>query len=130
MNDMTQPVATGETGPGTQQQRRKFIGGSDVAAIMGVSPWKSAVEVWQDKTGRRTDDRADDPAIAASGDKLKLTRFLQLLHHRPVDALHELQPVADRGAGLAPCWRSIRQERRERLFLYAERVRHEVVAAV
>ncbi|MCG3134234.1 MAG: hypothetical protein HMLKMBBP_01526 [Planctomycetes bacterium] len=30
--------------------RRKFIGGSDVAAILGVSPWKTLVQLWADKT--------------------------------------------------------------------------------
>lgn len=57
-------ITTGETGPGTPEKRRKFIGGSDVAAIMGVSPWRSAVQVWQDKTGRDTSKRSDDPVVA------------------------------------------------------------------
>lgn len=29
--------------------RRKWIGGSDIAAILGVSPWKNAVDLWLDK---------------------------------------------------------------------------------
>lgn len=32
--------------------RRKGIGGSDVAAILGLSPWVSPYQVWADKTGR------------------------------------------------------------------------------
>lgn len=32
-------------------QRRKGIGGSDVAAILGLSPWRSAFDVWLDKLG-------------------------------------------------------------------------------
>lgn len=32
--------------------RSRFIGGSDVAAILGVSPWKSPYELWLSKTGR------------------------------------------------------------------------------
>ena len=32
--------------------RRKGIGGSDVAAIAGLSPWKSPVAVWLEKTGQ------------------------------------------------------------------------------
>jgi putative phage-type endonuclease len=31
--------------------RRGGIGGSDIGAIMGLSPWKSAFEVWADKKG-------------------------------------------------------------------------------
>jgi len=32
--------------------RRLGIGGSDIGAIMGLSKWKSPVDVWLDKTGR------------------------------------------------------------------------------
>jgi putative phage-type endonuclease len=32
------------------QDRRKYIGGSDIAAILGISPWKTAVDLWIDKT--------------------------------------------------------------------------------
>lgn len=34
------------------ESRRKGIGGSDVAAILGLSPWKSAYQVWEDKIGQ------------------------------------------------------------------------------
>ena len=30
--------------------RQKYIGGSDIAAILGISPWKTAFQLWQDKT--------------------------------------------------------------------------------
>lgn len=29
--------------------RRKFVGGSDIAAILGLSPWKTPVELWHEK---------------------------------------------------------------------------------
>lgn len=32
-------------------QRRLGVGGSDVAAIMGLSPWRGAYEVWSEKSG-------------------------------------------------------------------------------
>jgi putative phage-type endonuclease len=32
--------------------RSKFLGGSDIASILGVSPWKSPYELWLSKTGR------------------------------------------------------------------------------
>lgn len=35
----------------TQHDRAAFIGGSDVAAILGVSPWKSAFRLYQEKIG-------------------------------------------------------------------------------
>jgi putative phage-type endonuclease len=37
-------------------KRRSGIGGSDIAAILGLSPWKTAVDVWLDKTGQSTED--------------------------------------------------------------------------
>lgn len=38
------------------EERRKGIGGSDVAAIAGLSRYKSAVQVWLEKTGQVNDD--------------------------------------------------------------------------
>lgn len=32
-----------------QHDRRKYIGGSDIAAILGVSPWRTIVDLWADK---------------------------------------------------------------------------------
>lgn len=40
---MNAPVVT------LQLDRRKFIGGSDISAILGISPWRSAVDLWIDK---------------------------------------------------------------------------------
>jgi putative phage-type endonuclease len=35
--------------------RTKFIGGSDIAAVLGISPWRTAVDLWLDKTTPRAD---------------------------------------------------------------------------
>lgn len=35
------------------EERRKGVGGSDVAAIVGLSPWKTAFDVWEEKLGLR-----------------------------------------------------------------------------
>lgn len=43
-------------------QRRTGIGGSDVAPILGLSPWRTPYEVWEDKTGRG-EDQPDSPAL-------------------------------------------------------------------
>ena len=32
--------------------RHKGIGGSDVASILGLNPYKTNVELWREKTGR------------------------------------------------------------------------------
>ena len=36
--------------------RRKGIGGSDVAAIVGLNKYKSALSVFLEKTGQKTDE--------------------------------------------------------------------------
>jgi putative phage-type endonuclease len=33
-----------------KMNRKGFIGGSDIAAILGISPWKTAYELWEEKT--------------------------------------------------------------------------------
>ena len=38
-----------------KQERKKHIGSSDMAAVLGVNPWRSAYDVWADKTGRLPD---------------------------------------------------------------------------
>lgn len=57
---ITQPV------PPTRTEwlasRRRGIGGSDVAAILGLSPWTSPYALWEDKTGRGEEEVAT-PAI-------------------------------------------------------------------
>ena len=44
--------------------RTKTIGGSDVAAILGLSPWRSPLDVWREKTLGEADQR-DTPAMQA-----------------------------------------------------------------
>lgn len=44
--------------------RRQGVGGSDVAAIMGLSRWKGAYSLWAEKTGLMVpDDISDRPAV-------------------------------------------------------------------
>jgi putative phage-type endonuclease len=37
-------------------EARKGIGGSDIGALMGKSPWKSPFQLWAEKTGQLSDD--------------------------------------------------------------------------
>lgn len=46
------------------QQRTKGVGGSDVAAIMGLSPWKTPAQLWLEKTGRvQPEDLSGKPYV-------------------------------------------------------------------
>lgn len=49
-NEFHKPILLEETGPGAE--RSGFIGGSDVAAILGLSNWATPLTVWEKKTGR------------------------------------------------------------------------------
>ncbi len=42
--------------------RRSGIGGSDIAAILGLSPYKTPLQLWMDKTGRAEDVAPDAAA--------------------------------------------------------------------
>lgn len=35
-----------------RERRKTGIGGSDVAAVLGLSPWKTPYQLWQEKTGK------------------------------------------------------------------------------
>ena len=42
------------------ERRRKTIGGSDAAGIVGLSKWASPFSVWADKTGRAEEKAATE----------------------------------------------------------------------
>ena len=43
-------------------ERRKGLGGSDVAAMLGLSKYRTQYQLWLDKTGRETDDSSGEAA--------------------------------------------------------------------
>lgn len=53
--------------------RSKFLGGSDAAAVMGLSPWKTPLELWFEKTGRRAPQPIDPvrERVLARGKRLE-----------------------------------------------------------
>lgn len=44
------PILLPDTGPG--RDRTKYLGGSDIAALMGLSKWTTPLQLWEKKTGR------------------------------------------------------------------------------
>lgn len=40
--------------------RSRFLGGSDAAAVMGLSPWSTPVQLWLEKTGQRVREETDE----------------------------------------------------------------------
>jgi putative phage-type endonuclease len=48
----------------TSEERRKYIGGSDIAAVMGMSRWKTPLKLWLEKTGEaEPDDLSKNEAV-------------------------------------------------------------------
>ena len=47
--------------------RLSGIGASEAAAVLGMSPWKSNVDLWREKTGRKKPDDISDKACVAYG---------------------------------------------------------------
>lgn len=45
------------------KQRVEGVGGSDVAAVMGLSPWRTPIDVWLEKTGRKDTDGQPSAAM-------------------------------------------------------------------
>lgn len=42
-----------------RHDRAKFLGGSEIASVMGISPWQTPVDLWKAKTGRAAPAPAD-----------------------------------------------------------------------
>lgn len=50
-------------------KRATFIGGSDAACIVGLNPWRSNVELWEIKTGRKKAEDISQNELVAYGTK-------------------------------------------------------------
>lgn len=62
------------------QCRRQGIGGSDAGCIVGANPWKSARQLWKEKTGvDKPDDISDKPAVKFGKEAEQHLRALFLL---------------------------------------------------
>ena len=54
------------------RERSKYLGGSDLGAILGLSKYRTAVDVWLEKTGKQF--------ILNVGPVLKIVEELALYH--------------------------------------------------
>lgn len=58
--EIDEHVAAGELD--WHAQRRTGLGGSDIAAILGLDSWRKPIDVWQEKTGRTGPGEDSEPA--------------------------------------------------------------------
>jgi putative phage-type endonuclease len=68
-----------------KMNRKGFIGGSDIAAILGISPWKTAYELWEEKT--------TDWQEASSEERDKVLRRGKKLEPMVIEMLQEEHDV-------------------------------------
>lgn len=69
--------------------RQKFLGGSDIGAILGVSPWKTPVDIYLEKTGQAI-AAAPDPdkeKLFRRGKRLEPVVLEMLLEERGIETL-------------------------------------------
>lgn len=65
-----------------EQSRKKGIGASDAAAILGLSPYKSNVQLWEEKTGRQEpEDISNKPYVEYGTKAEQHIRALFALDH-------------------------------------------------
>lgn len=70
-------------------QRKLGIGGSDAAAVLGISPWKTNVELWEEKTGRREEkDISEDAYVQYGFDSEQFVRGLFALDFPQYEVSH------------------------------------------
>lgn len=69
---------------------RSTIGGSDAAAILGISPYKSSVDLWEEKTGRKEmKDISDNPYVKYGTFAEKYLRGLFALDYPQYEVCYE-----------------------------------------
>jgi putative phage-type endonuclease len=55
------------------EDRKGFIGGSEIAAVMGLSPWKTPLQLWLEKTGAIEPKDLSDNEAVQMGNELEET---------------------------------------------------------
>lgn len=77
--------------------KRSGIGGSDCAAILGMSPWKTANELWLEKTGQKQPKDVSNDPFVQQGVRLEpaLRNLFKAVHpeykvyHEPYDMWYQ-----------------------------------------
>lgn len=76
-----------------QNDRRAFLGGSDAAAVMGMSPWKTPLDLWREKMGDAVDE--PDPQrqrVLNRGKRLEPVALDMLIEEEGVNVIRRSTP--------------------------------------
>lgn len=72
------------------EERKYGLGASEAASYMGVSKWKSNLQLWEEKTGHLTpEDISDKPAVKYGHDAEPHLRALFILDHPELKVTYE-----------------------------------------
>lgn len=72
------------------EERKKGIGGSDAAAIIGANPYKDNIKLWEEKTGRKTADDISDKSYVKYGIEMEpILRESFKIKHPEFEIVHE-----------------------------------------
>lgn len=72
------------------EERKKGIGGSDAATILGLNPHKTTIDLWEEKTGKKeAEDISDKPYVKYGTQAEDLLRQLFALDYPQYEVTHE-----------------------------------------
>ena len=72
------------------EERKKGIGGSDAATIMGLNPYKTNIDLWNEKTGRKeVEDISNKPYVKYGTEAEEYLRELFKLDYPQYEVKHE-----------------------------------------
>lgn len=77
-----------------REQRTHGIGGSDVAALMGLSPWKTPLQLWLEKTGREQPKDISERAYVAFGNTMEPVIGTWYKAHNPTMLVKRVNAMA------------------------------------
>lgn len=71
------------------EARKHRIGGSEAAALVGLNPWLTNVELWKIKTGKATPKEVDNAAVRYGAAAEEHIRALYALDHPEIQVKYE-----------------------------------------
>lgn len=91
--------------------RRNWLGGSDAAAVLGVSEWTTPVQLWQQKVGQAANDEHDEARDRILERGRKLEPFIRdMVITKLRDEGHEVELLAKNRRYIDPEHRFLRAE--------------------
>jgi len=79
--------------PTVAQDRRGFLGGSDIAAVLGISPWRTPLQLWERKVSTEPPEERPARAVLTRGHRWESV-VAEMLVERLKSQGHDVEIVA------------------------------------